>query len=338
MEHQTCPPPTPDTGGCGRDWHAFCLSNFKEMYSFFRCQYAKGHLAKYWLSVIVIAILAAISLKAKANTAVFQQGAPNPVGAGLYEGVEDTSLIWESWWTPEEGYGGTGSVANFGFSETLRAGDYNVEMEHFVGCGTATGLIRFDLSGLAGQTIQTARLYLWLEVSSDEAEAPSLLDTIGVGMKPTPDGDSDWVAGTSDGQPQVGASCFEQKRYLQANWQQPYSFQCPQYIYDWAPSEYTGRQCALDPYEDWFRCCEVYIDLPSSLVSRWATSPENNGGLVLFGWKGYVLSGGGFCTPSSESPYQGLRPALAVTYVPEPSSFAALAIALCVTAALIKRR
>jgi len=132
---------------------------------------------------ITAAILAGLGLSVvtlAAESVTFKQGAAVLSSDGLidiadYQGTEDTSMVQES------------STKNYGGRTTLLVG--------VIGSGRVrTGLIRYDLSAMAGiyQTIDSMTLRL--------------------------EGNADWVEGTVNGATQTGSACWKYAQHDTVDW------------------------------------------------------------------------------------------------------------------------
>lgn len=286
-----------------------------------------------WICLLTVALLA-IPLLACATTVTLQQGAPNPFGSGIYNGAEDTSLIYWNLADPEQNqYASADQSWNYGSDEHLQAGFVDANYYWFRG----SALIRFDVSALAGTAVQSARLRTY--VGMPTFYEPDYIQNVEVGVKPVPYQDVDWVAGHSNGAAEIGASCAAQKRYGSANWQ---TGVIPNTTIidstEFRVGEYSGVCATISEYPGLvFR--QTYVDLPASWVSSWVGTPQPNGGLLLCGEDCNLLSGGSIRIASSDFSRADLRPSLEITFTPEPSSLMALVGGLsCVGLALIRRR
>lgn len=296
--------------------------------------------------------MAQVGLAAFADTAVFQQGLPNQFAPGGYSGAEDTSALYRWCWYGYDGmeYGVHFASENYGASQVLYVGysggfgpppDFRPPEGMYIGFagGDGVGLIRFDVAALAGRTIQSARLRMSL-LSFSFSGFPESRPSFG-GYLPVPPKDADWVAGTSDNAVQAGASCWSQKRHGEQDWATellPMGFYGPDPA-DWSLSTPTGRSWpASDPLGHPSVYTEVYFDLEPALVSFWADHPGDNGGLRFVAWNPNVLSGYLVAVPSSEFENAELRPALEVTYVPEPSILVFLGTGVAVASGMRRRR
>ncbi len=284
--------------------------------------------AKHCLAILLIVLSIGLPLDCAALTTSFRQG--DSFGSI----VEDTSLIHDC---RDEYYGGNhtyrhATKENYGSSERLSAGytQYLIDYDsnYFFTEQVAVGLIRFDLTRIQGATVQSARLYLYLQIPSVRIDVPGYTPWT-VGAKVVPAVDGDWVAGTSNGVIEGGASSYAQKLQGIQDWSTPVRDNWYSLPGDSAVGTYTGQvnrfydqSGQLNEYR------RVYLDLPPSAVSLWASAPASNTGLALYGQENSVVSGSVNRIASSNSPYVAMRPTLSVTYVitPEPSSLSALLV------------
>jgi hypothetical protein len=276
-----------------------------------------------------VAIFVLVATASFGDTVTLRNGSPNPFGSGVYSGAEDTGILWQTvpWWD-EQGYHSVTMhyFDNYGSSQTICLASYDSTGDLTNGMG----LIRFDVSGLAGRSIQSARLTLYIEDLADPWENTYSA----VKVSPMHSEDGDWVAGSSDAQPETGASCFSYKGYNTKTWARP----TDHYVgwnwghTDWTLSTDTGLTVPTDGM--WFYK-QVSVDISPSLISSWAASPASNPGLLIGGADNIALGGtfNNFC--SSESTDLAMRPALEVTFVPEPSPAVVLA-ALASLAGLLR--
>lgn len=272
-----------------------------------------------------------------ASTATFQQGVSS------YWGVQDTSLYYYDSSTSQEAYSG-----NYGASADLSAGYYQVESPlpsgYWWATGSAVSLIRFDVSSLAGQSVTSASLYLYLRIPDQWADLP-----VGTGfgcylpwyanIRPVPEEDSDWVAGSSTGTAESGASCYGWKSYATRSWATTFRMCDRSSPHGNISGVYTGNELRYDGTggpAGVFR--EACFTLPTDLIATWASSPTPNGGFAIYGDEHMMLPGGINYIASSETPYQELRPLLEVTYVPEPSCLLCTTFGVAPLAWIVTRR
>jgi hypothetical protein len=284
-------------------------------------------MAEHCLAVLLVILSICLPLDCSAKTTSFRQGDSSGSIVG------DTSLIHDC---RDECYGGNhtyrhATEENYGSAERLSAGytQYSMHQDDsnwFFVEKIAVGLVRFDLTRIQGATVQSARLYLYLQIPSDRIDRPDYIPWT-VGAKVVPAVDGDWVAGTSDGVIEGCASSYAQKLQGIRNWSTSLRDNWYSLPAGCAVGTYTGQVNRF--YDQSGQLTEyrrVYLDLPPSTVSLWASAPASNTGLAFYGQENYVLSGSVNNIASSNSPYVAMRPTLSVTYmmIPEPSSLSAL--------------
>ena len=289
-----------------------------------------------WLLVCAALLVAAVSVEA--DVVRFQQGMPNALAPQGYSGASDTYiyLTWENY------HYGSYTESN------LSCGDYNYGISDLLGVGErrwgtsstlgsswdygriGVGLLKFNLSALVGKQIVSARLYCYLQEDPNTVTDPFHVPWV-LGVRPVPQADADWVAGTHLCSPEPGSACYDLKCGTN-----PWS---------------TTSQWGLDSKQGWSilqqtwlrlgNCQEAYIDLSPAMVQSWVSSPATNGGLLLFGWDNTGTATNQDCPinylVSCDSPDRRYRPVLEIGFVPEPGSLAVLAAGLFALP-LIKRR
>jgi hypothetical protein len=251
---------------------------------------------------LVASTLASTTTPCLAAVAIFQQGRDG------YQGVEDTSLNYRYY---NNSYNDPHTLIykcdeNYGASNALSAGYARGGSSQDPFDYSSVGLIRFDVSSLIGQSIQSARLYVYLQLPTYFINDPGYIPWI-AGVKPTAAVDADWVAGTSDGTIQPGTSCFGWKHYATEHWSSSITnWRVTSLPGDCTASVYTGaKQRIYDQYGGLSAVYqEAYIDLPPTLISGWANSAGVNGGLAIYGQENWTMSGGINNIVSSDSPYR----------------------------------
>lgn len=248
------------------------------------------------------ALLLPLSASGAIVNATFQNGQPNPFGAGNYTGAADTFIIGDD--TAD-------SHLNYGHS-------YDV---YTVPAFKELALLRFDLASMQGHygSIASATLTLVGDYQNTVA-IPFSLHAINAH-------NADWVEGTGTGQTETGGA---------ATYAEKADFGGAGDV-DWDGGAGLGWGTATPGYDtaaaasgSWDTTTNgnatITVNVPVNLIESWITNPTANGGLILLDDNPSV--GGRIVFKGSES--NGSQyPKLVINYdnvVPEPASLSLLGI------------
>jgi len=208
-------------------------------------------LRKSTLLVVAIGIMLAKPLWADGFT--FREGLPNLYSPAGYEGADDLALSLSA------------PTTNGGAYSPLTVGRFNVN-----GSETRRGLIRFDLSSLAGNVVSVSSASLALSLGgaatsgSFTIKVHSLL-AANAGWK---EGAGQFTAAST----QAGDSTWNQRNSGQANWAGGSGAGV-------AGLDYGSAELASFTWSP--ASVSVDIDVPSSVIQSWIDAPSSNAGLLL---------------------------------------------------------
>ena len=245
---------------------------------------------------------------ARADTAVFKQGAPAPIVGGPYAGADDAMLV----------INGVGNQdQNFGARANFEVGEFPLQSN-----ALRHTLMRFDVTALAGQYASVDAVTLRLFPISVDTLAPDSVNAFRVAPA-----NAAWVEGTGVGvtgsdPPDTGESTWAQRVQGSQNWAGSAGASTAGTDYAVTAigstpfSAATGTGVA-NPFD--------IVLTPAQLAATFADwTAGNNSGLFL---RVSAESDRSITFHSAEAADPAVRPELIVTYtpVPEPCGVVALA-------------
>ena len=219
-----------------------------------------------WMAMVGLVVLGLVAVTAPAETVSFQQGADNALVTN-YQGTADNMVV---------------SGVEYGNRDVTNNGAYHLGPIGAIlwpGGGIGRGLIRFDLSAMAGRYSDINSITLKLWAYSPAGGFPNrFFDLYAVAPA-----NADWVEGThqhEDG-PQAGESCGNYKAYDTSDWAGSAGLGAPGTDYDpvklaeaFTPTTGSGGPAHFD------LTGHAGLTL-KDLVDQWSGPQANNAGLLI---------------------------------------------------------
>ena len=255
------------------------------------------------IGLVVLGLIAAAS---QADVISFQQGADNALVTD-YQGTDDNAV-------------------HSGNRVDQNAGAYHlgpVGMSPWPGGGPSRGLLRFDLSAMAGSYLDINSITLKLYANK--------YYKTGVSINAIKPANADWVEGSVQWEEETGSSCWNYKAYDTSDWAGSEGLGTPDIDYD---------SVSLATFDTLNNGAGGLLSISlaghaglslKDLIDQWSGNQANNAGLLL---KADDESSGSAIFASSEVLF-GAAPELVIDYVvPEPAS----ALLMLLGASLLARR
>ena len=262
--------------------------------------------------ILGIMVLGLTAANATVQTIVLMDGA-----SGSTSGID----WWETEYAGGEFYAGYGGTADNYLRDTDGGSSYsnnNYGSAEWLAVGRVTWdertLYKFDLSGLTlpdSSLLEKAELVLYCNRGGTTEQ---LVDVFRI--------DGAWAEGSSNNAAEVGASCTNYRAYSTVNWSNTAESGLGGDFYDRDASALNETD---SPYaSQTVSAAGSYQFDVTDLAAEWLEGTYDNEGFLL---KSYVTSGyRGFYSHEyalGETTYR--RPALALTYIPEPATIVLLA-------------
>ena len=183
----------------------------------------------------------------------FREGLPNLYSPGGYDGTEDLALSLSA------------PATNGGAYSPLTVGRFNTN-----GSDTRRGLIRFDLSSLAGNVVSVSSASLSLSLGGAATSG-----SFTIKVHPLLAANVGWQAGTGQftaASTQTGDSTWNQRNSGQANWAGGSGASV-------AGVDYSSNELASFTWSP--SSTSVDISIPNALIQSWIDTPSTNAGLFL---------------------------------------------------------
>jgi hypothetical protein len=262
-------------------------------------------------SAALSAAVVVSGLTVSAAPVTFQDGTPAPFGGGTYNGTQDAHLYWSG-----------DSQINTGGNSVILSGGANSHV-----------LLKFDVSSLAGQgTIQSATLRLYQRNQGGFGGD----FTFPFNVYQVSDANAGWQQGGSAYAAALpGEVCWDYLSYdatTPTEWAGagPYTNAEPTHGnrgVSVAGTDFDATALAIENYsQDTTGVSnghEFSINIPVSTINHWISGP--NAGMMIMA--DVAQAGSGYASFfSSDEATIALRPALDITFVPEPATGAMLLI------------
>ena len=240
-----------------------------------------------WTGMLGLFVVGLMGGLAPAEVVSFQQGADNALVTG-YQGTDDNAV-------------------HSGNRVDQNAGAYHlgpVGMSPWPGGGPSRGLLRFDLSAMAGRYLDINSITLKLCTNKYYKTGVSIY-----AIKPA---NADWVEGSVQWEEETGASCWNYKAYDTSDWAGSEGLGTPDTDYDSValatfdtPSDGVGGVVSIP--------LTAHAGLtPKDLIDQWSGNQADNPGLLL---KADDETSGSAMFASSEVLF-GVAPELIIDYEP----------------------
>ena len=257
--------------------------------------------SKRWMGMVGLAILGLVVGTSPADVISFQQGADNALVTN-YQGTDDNTL-------------------HAGSRVDQNAGTYHVGPvgKSPWGGNASRGLMRFDLSAMAGQYIAINSVSLKL-YSDSKKVSPQTFSIYAI--KPA---NADWVEGTVQWAVETGSSCWNYKAYDTSNWAGSAGLGT-------ADVDYYATALGTFVTTGGGLVEAALSGIPGlslkDLIDQWSGSQANNAGLLILGNETTAFQ----MFASAEGLF-GVPPELIIDYVvPEPASALILVLGFAGTA------